>query len=193
MKLTSFGLVAVLTAGLVVACEDEPPIARRTKSSRPAASATQALDGGAEAQLPGIEIQEAEFAESEKSRDPFRSYVRVFADEESGKVKSQRQVVLSEYSLEELKLVAIVTGIHPAKAMLVDPAGKGHVIRRGQFVGRPDAIQGSPGSPSYELNWRVDRIRPGDVVLVREDPQNSEAPSATRVLTLHSEGAVAQQ
>ena len=76
-----------------------------------------------------------------------------------------------------------------AKAMLVDPTGKGFVIQRGQFVGRPDVVQGAgQAGGTYEINWRVDRIRPGDVVLVREDPSNPDVPSATRVRSLRSAG-----
>jgi type IV pilus assembly protein PilP len=39
----------------------------------------------------------------------------------------------------------------------------------------------------YEINWRVDRIRSSDIVLVREDPSNPDVPSATRVIPLRPE------
>jgi type IV pilus assembly protein PilP len=47
-------------------------------------------------------------------------------------------------------------------------------------------IGGSNG-PEYQLNWRVDRIREGDVVLIREDPAQPAIPPATRVIQLHPE------
>jgi type IV pilus assembly protein PilP len=47
-------------------------------------------------------------------------------------------------------------------------------------------IGGSNG-PEYQLNWRVDRIRDGDVVLIREDPAQPAIPPATRVIPLHPE------
>jgi type IV pilus assembly protein PilP len=98
---------------------------------------------------------------------------------------------LDQYNVDELKLIGIVTGIHPAKAMLVDPTGKGHVVQRGQYIGRPEVVQAGTGSgASYEINWRVDRIRDGDIVLVREDPKNPDVPSATRVIPLRPEGSV---
>jgi len=51
-------------------------------------------------------------------------------------------------------------------------------------------VQGAGASgTTYEINWRVDRIRPGDVVLVREDPSNPDVPSATRVIPLRPEEA----
>jgi type IV pilus assembly protein PilP len=63
------------------------------------------------------------------------------------------------------------------------------VVHRGDFVGRADVVQtgGSRGS-TYELNWRLDRIRDGDVVLVREDPNNPDVPAATKVIPLRPEG-----
>ena len=47
----------------------------------------------------------------------------------------------------------------------------------------------APGASGtvYEINWRVDRIRSSDVVLVREDPSNPDVPSATRVIPLRPE------
>jgi type IV pilus assembly protein PilP len=160
--------------------------ARPKGSAAPPASAA-VIDGGA----PKIEFQEVEFAENERSRDPFRTYGTLFVEEAKSRVKSQRQVLLDQYSIDELKLVGIVTRIQPAKAMLVDPSGKGHVVHRGQLIGRPELVQaGASSRASYEINWRVDRIRDGDIVLVREDPTNPDVPSATKVIPLRPEGSI---
>ncbi len=137
-----------------------------------------------------VEISEAEFTETERSRDPFRSFARRFLEENKTRARSQREVLLAQYAVDELKLIGIVTRIQPAKAMVVDPTGKGHVIQRGQFVGRADVVQttGRAGA-TYEINWRVDRIRDGDIVLVREDPNNPDVPTATKVIPLRPEGS----
>lgn len=181
----------------LLACEDEP-ISRPTAQSanRPAGKAPGAAAGAAAASAaapvgdaPKFEIVESEFTESERSRDPFRPFLNIFKDEARGEAKSQREVVLSKFAIDELKLIGIVTRAQPAKAMLVDPGGMGHVVQRGQFVGKPDIVQaaGRTGA-SYEINWRVDRIRDGDIVLIREDPANPDVPSATRVIPLRPEG-----
>jgi type IV pilus assembly protein PilP len=160
-----------------------PVVDRKVLASGAIASAAPA--GSA---LPNVDFQQFDFSESEHSRDPFRSFEQTFVEETRSTAKSQRQVVLQDYSIDELKLVGIVTGVPDAKAMLVDPQLKGHVVQRGQFIGKAEIVHGdSKGAPAYEVNWRIDRIRDGDIVLVREDPKNPEVPSSTRVIPLHTD------
>jgi type IV pilus assembly protein PilP len=126
-----------------------------------------------------------------QNRDPFRSYARAFKAQAAA--PAQRRVLLPSTSLDEMKLIAIVTGIATPRAMLTDTAQVGHVIRAGDYVGRPEVVQtgGSEGMP-VTLNWRVDRIRPGSVVLTREDPSAPDKPPLTRVMPLHEGGEVAE-
>jgi type IV pilus assembly protein PilP len=147
----------------------------------------EAKDNTVDAGIPAkLEMQEVEFTESERSRDPFRAYTSAFVEEARTQTKSQRAVVMEDFSIDDMRIIGIVTGGVEPRAMLVDPRGFGHVVHRGQFIGRAEVIQGEgKGSKAYEINWRVDRIREGDVVLVREDPKNPEIPSSTRVLVLH--------
>ena len=185
----------LLLVALVSGCGSDAPTTSAPSVRVPATSqAGDAGAGDAAVGPPTIDFQEAEFAESEKSRDPFRSFASMFVEEARGKVKSQREVLLDQYSVDELKLVGIVTGIDPAKAMLVDPTGKGHGVQRGQFVGRAEVVQASTTTArAYEINWRVDRIRDGDVVLISEDPQNPDVPSATKVIPLRPEGTLVSE
>lgn len=126
-----------------------------------------------------------------QNRDPFRSYARAFKAQAAA--PAQRRVLLPSTSLDEMRLIAIVTGISAPRAMLTDTAQVGHVVRRGDYIGRPEVVQtgGSEGMP-VTLNWRVDRIRPGSVVLTREDPTAPDKPPLTRVMPLHEGGEPAQ-
>jgi type IV pilus assembly protein PilP len=126
-----------------------------------------------------------------QNRDPFRSYARAFKAQAAA--PAQRRVLLPSTSLDEMKLIAIVTGIATPRAMLTDTARVGHVIRAGDYIGRPEVVQsgGSEGMP-VTLNWRVDRIRPGSVVLTREDPSAPDKPPLTRVMPLHEGGEASQ-
>lgn len=182
------GSLALLLGLSTLGCEEK--ISRGSKRPRRAAPAATAADAGAEGGPPKVEFQESDFSETERSRDPFRNFASMFAEESRSAVRSQREVLLDQYSVDELKLIGIVTRIAPARAMLVDPTGKGHTVTRGQFIGRAERVQGGTSGAEYEINWRIDRIRDGDIVLIREDPTHPDVPSATRVLPLRPEGTV---
>jgi type IV pilus assembly protein PilP len=92
------------------------------------------------------------------------------------------------FGVEELKLIGIVSDSEQPRAMLVDPRGKGWVVTRGEFIGRPEIIHDREGD--HRVSWRVDRIRESDVILVREDATHSVVPSSTRVLALRHEPAI---
>jgi type IV pilus assembly protein PilP len=178
--------VAVLVAPFfAAACGDNvvkgPPPPVRTS---PSASASAS---GLPPELKGPEYTENDFVESDRNRDPFRAFV---AQNQSAnhQAQNQRKIELEQYSIDELKLVAIVLGGDQPRAMFVDPSGKGTVVYRGTFICRPEVVHlGGSNGPEYQLNWRVDRIRDGDVVLIREDPAQPAIPAATRVVPLHPE------
>jgi len=180
-------------AGLVlVACSSGPtpsPFADAAPPPPPARGpAAVAAAPSASAPLPKMEFHEDDFSETERSRDPFRSFAKLFSEQSKTRVKSQRQVLLDHYAIDDLKLIGLVTRTDTPRAMLVDPSGRGWVVTRGQFIGRPEVVHaGGPGGVDYELNWRVERIRESDLVLVREDPAHSEIPPATRVIALRTE------
>jgi type IV pilus assembly protein PilP len=138
-------------------------------------------------ELKGPEYTENDFVESDRNRDPFRSFAmqNQLANRQS---TNQRKIELAQYSIDELKLVAIVLGGDQPRAMFVDPSGKGTVVYKGTFICRPEVVHiGGSNGPEYQLNWRVDRVRDGDVVLIREDPAQPAIPPATRVIPLHPE------
>jgi type IV pilus assembly protein PilP len=186
-----------LSALLGVACGNKPappaPAAAGSGSAAVPAAAIQrgttqaTADAGSMVQ-PNVEYGENDFVESDRNRDPFRSYAASFVQQGPKTVTRQLAVVLPQYSLDELQLVAIVTGGDYPRAMLLDPQKKGWVIKRGDYVGRPDVVHtGGTNGVDYQLNWRVDRVREGDVVLTREDPAQPGVAPATRVLPLHPE------
>jgi type IV pilus assembly protein PilP len=169
----------------LVACGDTvtktPPPPVRTSPS--AAASASALPP----ELKGPEYTENDFVESDRNRDPFRAFVAQ-TQPANPKALNQRKIELAQYSIDELRLVAIVLGADQPRAMFVDPSGKGTVVYRGTFVCRSEIVRlGGSNGPEYQLNWRVDRIRDGDVVLIREDPAQPAIPPATRVIPLHPE------
>lgn len=136
--------------------------------------------------LPMREFQERDFAETENSRDPFRSFAGIFVAQAQSRVVVQRKVLVDHYALEELKLVGLVTRVQP-RALLTDPNGFGWVAKVGDFVGKAELVHtGGPAGTDVAINWRVDRIRESDVVFIREDPSHPEIPPTTRVVSLRT-------
>jgi type IV pilus assembly protein PilP len=157
-----------------------PPPASRTAAAVASGSALPT-------ELKGPEYTENDFVESDRNRDPFRSFL-VQNQTATKQALNQRKIELAQYSIDELKLIAIVTGGDQPRAMFVDPSGKGTVVYKGSFVCRSEVVHiGGSNGPEYQLNWRVERIREGDVVLIREDPAQPAIPPATRVIPLHPE------
>lgn len=160
-----------------------------TTAAPPPSAAPVASTALAPPPIARMDFAENDFVESDRNRDPFRTYVATFAPPERQRVtQNQRAVVLPQFSIDELRLVAIVTGGDYPRAMVVDPGGKGWVLKRGDFVGRPEVVHiGGANGADYQLNWRVEKVRDGDLVFLREDPAQPGIPPATRVVTLHPE------
>lgn len=181
----------ILCAALSAACEDEAP----TTALPPGGGAP---DGGAApvAVAKPAEVapagapptyRDTDFVEGDRNRDPFRSFVSELKAKTP--VVAQRAVIMPNTEIDEMRLIAIITGINQPRAMLVDQKGVGYVTARGDFVGRADVVQGG-GTENLpiSLNWRVDRIRENEIVLAREDPSAPNRPPLTKVIPLRPEG-----
>lgn len=176
-------LVMLLSA----ACEEDQVSMVRGSGTpgAPAAAAAGEAEGEGETKVrEALSYTDEDFVESERNRDPFRSYLSAFQAKAPEEI--QRRVVMPTTSIEAMKLIAIVSGVPKPKAMLVDPMGMGHTVERGMYIGRPKIIQAT-GNVSMTLNWRVDRIRENEVVLTRQDPSDPTRPALTRVIPLREE------
>ena len=122
-----------------------------------------------------LELSDQDFAESPANRDPFRSYLAEFQRPgERRQIVMQRRVLLKRYGLDELKLVAVVTGGVRAQAMFRDPKGLGVTVKRGDYVSK------SAG--------RVKQILPGRVVVEIKEQYEGGQKLADRVIELHAKG-----
>jgi type IV pilus assembly protein PilP len=180
---------AVLLAWALVACEDDPNAVLSQNPSLPpptpaASAATPARPPQAEPAMRAY--RDSDFVESEQNRDPFRNYATEL--KMRAPVVAQRTVLMPDTSIDEMKLIAIVSGVEQPCAMLVDQRGVGYVTTRGDFVGKADVVQGGGADAlPVALNWRIDRIRDNEVVLNREDPTAPNRPPLTRVIPLHDD------
>jgi Tfp pilus assembly protein PilP len=85
-------------------------------------------------------------------------------------VKVQRKVLMQRYALEELKLIAVVTGRTKPLAMFRDPTGLGISVMRGDYLSK------SAG--------RVKQILPDRVIVQIEEYTEDQQRVAERVVYL---------
>lgn len=196
MKSRALVLFALLSVPAIVACGNDAKPGTSSSSSTPPppvvrGAAAEVKDAGAPPKHEGTPVySENDFVESDKSRDPFRNFAKVFVEQNAKPARIQRDVLLPQYTIDELKLVAIVQSGDYPRAMFVDPTGKGWVVKHGDFLGRADLVHvGGTNGADYQLNWRVEKVRDGDIVLVREDPAQPSIPPASRVIPLRPESA----
>lgn len=178
------GFMLVLLMALAVGCGDEETAQLGMPGSDSAKKKKKAAAPEEVKPPPELSYEDEDFVELDtQNRDPFRGYAKTFKVQAAA--PAQRRVLMAETSLDEMKLIAIVTNLPQPRAMLKDGDSVGHVVKAGDFVGRPEVVRtgGAEGMP-VTLNWRVDRVRPGSIVLTREDPSAPDSTPLTRVLSL---------
>jgi type IV pilus assembly protein PilP len=153
----------------------------------PAAAAAVKASGAAVKVSEGLTFKDDDFVESERNRDPFRSYAASFSKRgPEAAAETQRSVIMPNTGVEEMKLIAVISGLSRPKAMLTDQHNVGYVVQRGDYIGRPKVFQ-TTGSVAMTLNWRVDRIRDNEVVLTRQDPGDPGRPPLSRIISMRDE------
>ncbi len=179
---------ALASVTLWTGCEDDelmvsPPT---TNTAAPSATASAGADG--QGSLGVREFLPDDFVESEEARDPFRDYTHLFTSKRPQALVVQRPVKASEFALDQLKLVGILTRGR-ASVLLIDGEGFGWILHTGDFVGKAEMVSvGGTDGNQVPINWKVDLIRDDRVVFIREDPTRPEIPPTTRVMPLYPEG-----
>ncbi len=121
-----------------------------------------------------VELSDQDFVESPSNRDPFRSYMSEFREQTAPqkRLPSQRKVRLKRYGLDEITLVAVVTGGVRARAMFRDPTGLGVTVVRGNYISKSEG--------------EVKQILPGRVVVEIRESYEGGQKVADRVIELHA-------
>jgi Tfp pilus assembly protein PilP len=85
-------------------------------------------------------LREEDFAENDDSnRDPFRSYLDTWIERGPKITQSVVSAIFAKFSLEELTLIAVITGDANPRAMFRDPTGLGQTVKRGDYLSRSAA------------------------------------------------------
>ena len=121
-------------------------------------------------------LREEDFAENdEANRDPFRSYLDTWIERPTRIAPQVVPAIFAKYALEELTLIAVISGDANPRAMFRDPRGLGQTIKRGDYVGKSAA--------------RVTKILSDRVVLeMSEITPSGTAKALERAILVNPEG-----
>jgi len=155
----------------------------------PASAGPAAADVGSS--LLVHKLTEESFIESPTRRDPFRSFLIPLTAQQTYSATPQIVSLLDQYQIDELKLVAIVSGsgakAGSPMAMVEDPQGVGHILRRGNYVGKGETVRRVSSGEEIQIFWKVARIRDDAIVFEREDPFAATEATVTKILPLLGE------
>lgn len=107
-------------------------------------------------------------------RDPFRSFLSEISRETG--IVNRCTTPLGRFGIEQLKLVAVITGLEDPVAMVEAPSGVGYPLRRGACIGRNGGTVAAVRSGEVVVTeWviRADGTRdPTQTVLQLPKPQS---------------------
>ncbi len=83
-------------------------------------------------------LRDEDFVESDSNRDPFRSFLSLFVDK-APVARRSVPAIFDKFALEELSLIAVVSGTDKPMAMFRDPGGLGQVVKRGDYLSKSGA------------------------------------------------------
>jgi hypothetical protein len=153
----------------LVGCGDDPPPPPPTGGARPAAKAKPRAGGKApKALVPKLKVEDRvtdpaeklsirhqfrdrDFAVEQSNRDPFQSFVlgqrglvptdgSLMPRDITKRCLREDQFVATNYSYTDLRLVGIVAERAQRKVLMMDAGNLGHIIKKGDCVGREKAL-----------------------------------------------------
>jgi type IV pilus assembly protein PilP len=134
--MTARAVLLLALAGALAACGEKRP-------ARPAAAAQPRAAAPVAAAAPAAEAKKPEQGEwvysSVGKRDPFRSFLSELGGG-GGSLTTRCATPLGRFELEQLKLVAVVTGLEDPVGMVEAPTGVGYAVRRGACIGKNGGV-----------------------------------------------------
>lgn len=138
-------IMVLLIAGLLlpVGCkkEEQPPSQPPAKPA-PAVKVLPPLQKQPSSAKIGVNL--ASSLAFDKRKDPFKPFVTFQAQiakpvASAGAHRSSKELLpIQSYELSKFKVAGIIVGLKENRALVIDPAGKGYVVKQGMLIGSSD-------------------------------------------------------
>ncbi|MBT1076591.1 pilus assembly protein PilP [Geobacter grbiciae] len=137
-------LLLAAAASLVLACggckkaEESPPPVPPAKPANPVKPPVQAQASSAQSVTsvtPSLDFS--------GRKDPFKPFIQPKAEKPaaaSGSIPAAGALPIQGYPVEQFKVSGIIAGFKENKALIVDPAGKGYVVKAGMKMGNNNGV-----------------------------------------------------
>jgi type IV pilus assembly protein PilP len=159
-------VLAIAAAAALAACGGDPP---KAPPKRPAPPPAAAAPAAAPAPAADPALPEWSYSSAGK-RDPFRSFLAEVGGQGQG-IVSRCGTPLGRFDVEQLRVVAVVTGLDDPVAMVEAPTGIGYSVRRGACIGKNGGV--------------VSAVRSGEVVVaewaIRADGTRDKTQTVMRL------------
>ncbi len=168
----------VLFVSMLLACSDEPSAPPPSPEPIAPPPAEEVDDEEEVIELEEFDLTDEDEYEDEEptheyvyspigKRDPFRSpFQDLVAMDILGRERQERLTPLQRFDLDQLRVQAIISATADPMAMVIDPDGHGHIVRRGVLMGR---------------NWgRVTAIRRECLVITEQMRDASGTPMSVQ-------------
>ena len=102
----------------------KPPVQSQASSARPLASASPALDFSGR-------------------KDPFKPFIESRIEKPApggGSLSAGSSLPIQSYPVEQFRVTGIIAGFKESKALIIDPAGKGYVVKPGMKIGNNNGV-----------------------------------------------------
>lgn len=107
-----------------------PPVQAQTSSAQPVASVTPSLDFSGR-------------------KDPFKPFIQPKVEKPAaGSLPAAGALPIQGYTVEQFRVSGIIAGFKENKALIVDPTGKGYVVKAGMKIGNNNGVI-TKITPSY--------------------------------------------
>ena len=141
--MTARRLLLLATAAALAACGGSNPAPSRPAGAAVATLAAPAPPPAAAAGGDAKKPADPEWTYSSAGkRDPFRTFLADIDKSQSG-IVTRCPTPLGRFEIEQLRVVAVITGLEDPVAMVEAPNGVGYSVRRGACIGKNGGVVAS--------------------------------------------------